>query len=60
MSAITERRDKSLYEVPLSMSVLGFGMGTMLDKLIECIRTSTFDSFRKSVKTMLFTQQYGC
>ena len=30
------------------------------DKLSECIRTSTFDSFRKSVKTMLFTQQYGC
>ena len=30
------------------------------NKLSECIRTSTFDSFRKSVKTMLFTQQYGC
>ena len=30
------------------------------NKLNECIRTSTFDSFRKSVKTMLFTQQYGC
>ena len=29
------------------------------NKLSECIRTSTFDSFRKSVKTMLFTQQYG-
>ena len=29
-------------------------------KLSECIRTSNFDSFRKSVKTMLFTQQYGC
>ena len=28
------------------------------NKLSECIRT--FDSFRKSVKTMLFTQQYGC
>ena len=27
--AITERRDISLYEVPLSMSLLGFGMGTM-------------------------------
>ena len=30
------------------------------NKLSECIRTSTFDSFKKSVKTMLFTQQYGC
>ena len=30
------------------------------NKFSECIRTSTFGSFRKSVKTMLFTQQYGC
>ena len=30
------------------------------NKLSECVRTSSFDSFRKSVKTMLFTQQYGC
>ena len=30
------------------------------NKLSEYIRTSTFDSFRKNVKTMLFTQQYGC
>ena len=29
------------------------------NKLSECIRTSNCDSFRKSVKTMLFTQQYG-
>ena len=28
--AITKRRDMGLYEVPLSMSLLGFGMGTML------------------------------
>ena len=27
---ITERRDMGLYEVPLSVSLLGFGMGTML------------------------------
>ena len=27
---ITERRNMSLYEVPLSVSLLGFGMGTML------------------------------
>ena len=30
------------------------------NKLSEHIRTSNFDCFRKSVKTMLFTQQYGC
>ena len=30
VSAITERRDMGLYEVLLSMSLLGFGMGTML------------------------------
>ena len=28
--AITERRDMGLYDVPLSISLLGFGMGTML------------------------------
>ena len=31
--AITERRDMCLYEVPLSMSLLGFVMGTMLANL---------------------------
>ena len=30
VSAITERRDMGLYEFPLSVSLLGFGMGTML------------------------------
>ena len=30
MTAITERRDMGLYEVPLSVSLLGFGMRTML------------------------------
>ena len=28
--AITERRDMALYEVPLSVSLLAFGIGTML------------------------------
>ena len=28
--AITERRDMGLYEVPLSVSLLGLGIGTML------------------------------
>ena len=30
VSAITERRDMGLYEVPRSVSLLGFGIGTML------------------------------
>ena len=30
------------------------------NKLSEHIWTSNFDCFRKSVKTMLFLQQYGC
>ena len=30
VSAITERRDMSLYEVPLPVFLLGFGIGTML------------------------------
>ena len=30
VSAITERRDMGLYEVPLSVSLLCFGIGTLL------------------------------
>ena len=30
VSGITERRDMGIYEVPVSMSLLGFGIGTML------------------------------
>ena len=30
VSAITERRDMGLYEVPLFVSLLGFRIGTML------------------------------
>ena len=30
------------------------------NKLSEYIRTSNFDSLRKCVKTILFSQQYGC
>ena len=36
VSAITERRDMGLYEVPLSISLLGFGMGTMLANFHMC------------------------
>ena len=32
VSAITERRDMGLYEVPLFVSLLGFWIGTMLAK----------------------------
>ena len=34
--AITKRRDMGLYEVPLSMSLLGFGMWTMLANFHMC------------------------
>ena len=34
--AITDRRDMGLYDVPLSMSLLGFGMGTMLANFHMC------------------------
>ena len=30
VSAITERRDMGLYKVPLAVSLLGFGIRTML------------------------------
>ena len=33
MSAITEMRDMGLYEVPLSMSLLGCGMGNYVSQL---------------------------
>ena len=36
VSAITERRDMGLYEVPLSMSLLSFGMGTMIANVHMC------------------------
>ena len=36
MSVITERRDMGLYEVLLSVSLLGFGMGTMLANFHMC------------------------
>ena len=34
--AITERRDMGMYKVPLSMSLLGFGMGTVLANSHVC------------------------
>ena len=41
VSAITERRDMGLHEVPLSVSLLGFGIGTMLAQL-PCVRYYVF------------------
>ena len=35
--AITERWDMGLYEVPLSMSLLGFGIGIMLTNFHICV-----------------------
>ena len=40
VSAITERRDMGLYEVPLYVSLLGFGIGTMLANF--CLRYYVF------------------
>ena len=34
--AITDRRDMGLYEVSLSMSLLGFAMGTLLSNFHMC------------------------
>ena len=36
VSVITERRCMDLYEVPLSMSLLGFGIGIMLANFHIC------------------------
>ena len=36
VSAISERKDMVMYEVPVSMSLLGFGMGTMLANFHMC------------------------
>ena len=36
MSEITERRDMGMYDVPLSMSLLGFVMWTMLANFHMC------------------------
>ena len=33
---ITEMRDMGLYELPLSLSLLGFGMGTVLANFHMC------------------------
>ena len=36
LGSVTERMYKGLYEVPVSMSLLGFGMGTMLSNFHMC------------------------
>ena len=41
--AITERMDMGLYEVPLSMSLLGSGIGTMLVNFHMCGVMSSFN-----------------
>ena len=54
MSAITERRDICLYEVPLSMPLLGFGMGTMLANFHMCGIMSSFQHARESKRAYVF------
>ena len=39
--AITETRDMDLYEVPLSVSLLGFGIGDYVSQL-PCVRYYVF------------------
>ena len=39
---ITERRDMDMYEVPLYMSLLGFGRGTILVNFHMCGIKSSF------------------
>ena len=41
VSAITERRDMGLYEVPLSVSLLGIGIGDYVSQL-PCVRYYVF------------------
>ena len=36
VSAITERRDMGLYDVPLFVSLMGYGIGTMLVNFHMC------------------------
>ena len=36
VSAITEMRDMGLYQVPLSMCLLGFGLGSMVTNFHMC------------------------
>ena len=43
--SITERRDMGLYEVPLSMSLLGFGTGTMLTNFHMCVIMLVLEQF---------------
>ena len=48
VSAITERRDMGLYEEPLSVSLLGFGIGTMIANFYVLLRTDLNISMRNA------------
>ena len=47
--AITERRDTGLYEVPLSL--MGFGMGTMLANFHMCGAKRSFQHAREECES---------
>ena len=46
LSAINDGRDMNLYEMPLFMSLLGFGMGTMLANFHLCGCVGVKSSFQ--------------
>ena len=49
--AITERKDMCMYEVPLSMSLLGFGIWTMLTNFHMCGIKSSFQHTREECES---------
>ena len=56
VSAITEKRNIGPYEVPLSMSLLDFGMGTMLANFHMCglmlVLRAVFNMLMRNASTM--------
>ena len=49
--AITGKRDMDMYEVPLSTSLLGFGMGTMLANFHMCGNMLYFQHAREECES---------
>ena len=56
--AITEKRDMGLYEVPLSLSLLSFRMGTMLAYFHMCgimlVLRAVFNMFVRNARSYMF------
>ena len=53
VSAITEGRDMGLYDVPLYMSLLGFGMGSMLAKFHMLVLIAVFNMLVRNVRGLI-------